>query len=224
MILLNRALLGYLEDIAGMHSNEAGFGLNDIEKTGYTWVLLNWKVRLFKRPIYGEKILIKTWARNYEKFYTFRDYQVFDANNNLIAIASTKWLLINAKTMKIEKISEEIISKYYPENISVFEGESEINKIAPPKESSHYITYLVQRKDIDINNHMHNIYYLDLAYEALPEDIYQNCTFKNIEIMYKKEILVGKLVKCFYSFVDNCHFISIKSEDENILHAIIKFS
>ncbi len=222
--LTNRALLGYLEDIAGMHSNEAGFGLNDIERTGYTWILLNWKVRVFSRPIYGEKILVKTWARKAEKFYTFRDYQVFDGSNNLVAIATTKWVLINAKTMGIEKIPADVIEKYYPENVSVFEGENEVSKLADPKNYSSFITYRVQRKDIDINKHMHNIYYLDLAYEALPDDVFDNCRFQNIEIMYKKEIRFGETVKCFYSYVDNSHYITIKSEDEKTIHAIIKFN
>ena len=222
--LTNRALMGYLEDIAGMHSNEAGFGMNDIERTGYTWILLNWKVRVFSRPIYGEKLLVKTWARKAVKFYTFRDYQVFDSSNNLVAIATTKWVLINAKTMGIEKIPDEVISKYYPENTSVFEGEEEVNKLVDPKVYSSFITYHVQRKDIDINQHMHNIYYLDLAYEALPDDVYENCRFQNIEVMYKKEIRFGETVKCFYSCDQDSHYITIKSEDESTLHAIIKFN
>lgn len=222
--LTNRGFIGYLEDIAGMHSTEVGYGLNDIEKTGFTWILLNWKLRVFKRPIYGEKIFIKTWARKSEKFYTYRDYQVFDSSSNLLAIATTKWLLLNAKTMGIEKISEDIISKYYPENTTVFEGEPEINKIADPKEYLTCMNYKVQRKDIDINNHMHNVYYLDLAYEALPEEVYKNCKFDNLETMYKKEIKFGETVKCFYSNIDDIHYITIKSEDEKTLHAIIKFS
>lgn len=207
-----------------MHSNEAGYGLNDIESTGFTWILLNWKVRVLKRPIYGEKILVKTWARKTEKFYTYRDYQVFDASNNLLAIATTKWILMNAKTMGIEKISDEVISKYFPENVSVFDGEAEINKIADPKEYLSCMNYKVQRKDIDINNHMHNVYYLDLAYEALPDEVYENCRFNNFEIMYKKEIKLGEIVKCFYSHIDDTHYITIKSEDEKVLHSIIKFS
>lgn len=207
-----------------MHSDEAGYGLNDIESTGFTWILLNWKVRVLKRPIYGEKILVKTWARKTEKFYTYRDYQVFDASNNLLAIATTKWILMNAKTMGIEKISDEVISKYFPENVSVFDGEAEINKIADPKEYLSCMNYKVQRKDIDINNHMHNVYYLDLAYEALPDEVYENCRFNNFEIMYKKEIKLGEIVKCFYSHIDDTHYITIKSEDEKVLHSIIKFS
>lgn len=221
--LTNRGLIGFLEDIAGIHSNIVGYGLNDIQSTGLTWILLNWKIRVLKRPIYGDEITIKTWARNSEKFFTFRDYEVFDSTNCLIAKATSKWLLLNANTLSIEKITNQIMNKYEPENINVFNDEPEINKISDPKTYSSLFTYTVQRKDIDINDHMHNVYYLDLAYEALPEDIYKNYEFNNFEIMYKKEIKLGETVKCFYSNINDEHYITIKSENEKVLHTIIKF-
>ena len=74
---------------------------------------------------------------------------------------------------------------------------------------------------IDTNNHLHNIYYLDIAKEALPEEIYMNNKFNNFEIMYKKEIKCGETVKAFYSYEDAKHIITVKSNSETELHAMI---
>lgn len=219
--LTNRAIIGYLEDAAGMHSNQAGFGLNNIEQTNLTWVLLYWKIRVFKRPLYGEKLRIQTWGRNATKFYTFRDFYVYNEKEELVSMATSKWLLLNAETMNIEKITKELLENYHPEDTKVFEEEPEINKLIEPTTYSSVFSYTVQRKDIDINNHMHNVSYLDLAYEVLPEEVYSNIDLKNIEIMYKKEIKLGQTVRCFYCNLDEKHYITIKSEDESILHAII---
>ena len=71
---------------------------------------------------------------------------------------------------------------------------------------------------------MHNLYYLDLAYEVLPEDIYQNAELNHIEIMYKKEITLHDTVTCHYSYENEKHVITIKSKDDTILHAIIQLS
>ena len=71
---------------------------------------------------------------------------------------------------------------------------------------------------------MHNLNYLAVAYEALPTNIYSEKSFNNIEIMYKKSIRLGNTVKCFYTVSDNIHYVTIKSEDEKSLHAIIKLS
>ena len=40
--------------------------------------------------------------------------------------------------------------------------------------------------------------------------------------MYKTGSLLGEKVKCYYSNINNEHIITIKSEDETKLHAIIK--
>ena len=71
---------------------------------------------------------------------------------------------------------------------------------------------------------MHNLCYLDLAYEALPKDVYENVSFDNVEIMYKSGAFLADKLKCFYANVENEHFITIKSSDESKLHAIIKLS
>ena len=75
---------------------------------------------------------------------------------------------------------------------------------------------------IDINGHVHNLDYLDLAYKALPEEVYKK-EFKILDIMYKKEIKLDETVKCFYSNENGVHTVSIKSEDEKFLHSIIRF-
>ena len=45
-----KSLLGFLEDIGGIHSNIVGYGLLDIPVKKRSWILINWKVKIFKRP------------------------------------------------------------------------------------------------------------------------------------------------------------------------------
>jgi medium-chain acyl-[acyl-carrier-protein] hydrolase len=220
--LSNKGLIGFLEDTAGLHSDMVGYGLNNISSTNLTWVLLNWKIRVFKRPYYSENVLVKTWARDCVKFYTFRDFEVFNDNNELVAIATTKWVLLDANTMSLTKISDEILGKYNPELISVFKDEPEIGKITIPTEYSNMKTYTIQRKDMDINQHVHNTYYLDFAYEVLPENVYKNAQIDNFEILYKKETKLGETIKCFYTQIENSHYIVMKTEDEKNLHCVVR--
>lgn len=222
-VMTNKAFLSFMEDIGGMHSDEAGFGINDIEKTHLSWVLLGWKVHILQRPKYGEILTIKTWARNTEKFYTYRDFEAYNKEGQLVAIATSKWVLINIETGKLTKITEEIMKNYDPEKKCVFD-DAELDKLAEPKEFISCYEYTVQRCNIDINKHMHNLYYLDLAYEALPEDVYEHATLNTIEIMYKKQVRLHDNLKCYYSFEDGNHIVTIKSEDDSSLHAIIRLS
>lgn len=93
--LTNLGFLSLMEDAAGFHSDFAGYGLNNISETHVAWVLLNWKVQIYRRPIYAETVYIKTWARDTLKFYCYRDFEMYDVENNLLAKASTRWALID---------------------------------------------------------------------------------------------------------------------------------
>lgn len=220
----NIAILEYLENIAAYHSDSVGYGIETSDKTHLSWILLDWKVKVIKRPEYGQVLDIHTWSRTITKCYAYRDFEVYDEKNNLCVIASSKWLLINNQTGKIEKVEQEMADKYESEiEKSVFQ-EKEIEKIKAPENYKSSIIYEVKRKDIDVIGHMHNLYYLNIAYETLPEEVYNQRPFDEIRIMYKKEIKLGDTVICKYAYKDGKHIVVMQSEDEKILHAIIELT
>ncbi len=219
-LITNKGMLELLENTACMHSDTAGYGIKDIPNTHLSWIQLNWKVKIFRRLNYGETVTIRTWARTASKVSTLRDFEVIDENGKTACIATTRWTLISTDTQSITKITDDIINKYNPENGTVL-PDFEFKRLEEPKEFSNEYVYTTQRRDIDVNKHMHNLNYLDLAYEALPEDVYFNNDFNNIEIMYKTAIILGDTSKCLYTHENGKHLVTIKSMDEKALHCII---
>ena len=216
----NKALLKYLENIACRHSDEVGYGINTIEETKVVWILLDWKLKVIERPIYGQNIKVKTWSRKIEKLYAYRDFEIYDEEKNLLAIATTKWVLLNADTRKIQRIPEELSSKYYSEpERQVFE--EKIEKLCEVEKEDLSINLKVRRTDIDINNHVNNLNYLDFAYEVLPEEIY-NKDLKNVRITYKHQTRPGEIVNISYAKQENKNIITIKTLDKLELHAILE--
>ena len=218
----NIAILEYLEDIAAYHSDSVGIGINTTNKTQISWLLSDWKLEVIKRPHYGQILDIHTWSRKIEKFYAFRDFEIYDEENNLCAIATSKWLLINNKTGKIVRVEAELADKYQSEMGKCVFKDTEIKKLYEPKEFINEVTYNARRRDIDVIGHMHNLYYLYLAYEALPEEEYNKRPFNNVRIQYKNQIKLGEEVKCMYARKDEKNIVVIKSMDKKILHAIVK--
>ena len=176
---------------------------------------------MFSHPKYNEEITIKTWPRILEKFYSYRDFEVYDSNNNLIAIASSKWIMVNTETGKIERMTENLVKVYGTVNKSVFDKPLN-ERPREPEELKLNFEYIVQRRDIDTNRHVNNVHYIDYAIETLPDKIYNSYEINNIQIHYKKEIKYGEKIKCYYSFKNNKHVITIKNEDNSVLHSIIK--
>lgn len=217
-----KSLVTILQEAACAHSDKAGFGLNDIPRTHFTWLLLNWKVEMYAHPQVNEVLTIKTWPRALERIYCYRDFEVYDSNQNLIAIASSKWVAFNIDTKKIMKVEPSIID-CYGGNVekSVFENPFQ-EKLAVPEDLSLNFHYQIQRRDIDTNGHVNNSYYVDFALETLAEEIYNENEFNHLEIIYKKEIKYPEKINCYYSFQNNQHIVTIKSEDDTVVHAIVK--
>lgn len=221
--ITNKAVLSYLEDVGGIHSNIAGYGLLDIQKTQLTWILLEWKLKIIRRPSYAEKIKVVTWSKGAVRCYAFRDFEIYDEQGKIIALAASKWVLIDIEKGKITKVEQDLLAKYETEPTkTAFNEGDDFEKIQEPENYQKEITYEVRRADIDVNNHMHNLNYMELANEVLPEEIYRGKDFDNIRITYKKEIKLGDIVKCKYAYKDGRHIVVVKSIDDKILHAIIE--
>ena len=183
----NRAILEILENIAAYQSETVNYGANETETNRTAWILLDWNLQVLKRPKYGQTLTVNTWGRDVKKFFTFRDFEIYDEEQKLCAIATSKWALIDIDNRKMVRLTDEIMNRYEPEEKTVF-SEEKLGKLEIPTEFSSSIDYKVIRKDIDVNKHMHNLYYLDLAYEAMPEEVYEKRPFDNVRITYKKEI------------------------------------
>lgn len=216
----NRGILEIFENIATHHSDLAGYGPNDIEKTQMSWVLLDWKVKVLKRPQYGQILNVNTWGRTMKKVYTYRDFEMYDEENELCVIGTSKWTLVNINTGRIEKLTDEIYEKYQLEEKDVF-NIGELDKIKIPEEYSNEIIYKVSRRDIDLNGHMHNLYYLDLAYEVLPDDVYEKRPFNDFRVQYKKEIKFGDIIKCRYTQNEGKYIVTICNEEDEKVYAIV---
>ena len=216
----NKALLKIMEDVACLHSASVGYGVFEIETKKRVWMLLDWKIKIIKRPIYNDEIKAETWSRKIERLYAYRDFQLKDKEGNIIAIGTSRWIFVDTDRRRPVRLTEDIANLYESEfDKNVFEEEMEDIKC---EDYLFKKEYHIQRRDIDLNEHMHNLSYLDMAYEILPEDIYKNKIFDNVRIIYKKEIIYGERVECYYTEENNKYIITAKSEDK--VNAIIELS
>lgn len=217
-----KALVATLQQAAISHSEQAGYGVSTIDKTHLAWLLLDWKVQVISYPHSNEILTVKTWPRVFDKLYSYRDFEVFDSKNNLVAIASSKWFAIDTESKKIRKLTPEIIEAYgEPVTKCVFENAFN-EKLKVPEDLKLNFNYEIQRRDIDTNEHVNNLNYIDFALETLDEEIYNNTVFHNLEVIYKKEIKLHEKINCYYSFESDKHVVTIKSEDNETVHSVVK--
>ena len=215
----NKALLAIMQDVSALHSASIGYGVLEIETKKRAWMLLDWKMKVIKRPKYNDEIKAETWSRKVERLYAYRDFQLKDKDGNIIAIGTSRWILVDTDRRRPVRLTADIADLYESEtDKSVFP--EEIKDIEYEEDYIFKKEYYIQRRDIDINEHMHNLSYLDMAYEILPDDIYKNKIFDNVRIVYKKEIVYGENIECYYSQHNDKYIITAKSKDK--INAVIE--
>jgi len=219
----NVGFLRYMQRIAILHSEKIGYGINELSKKDVAWIVLGWKLKVFERPKFGEKVTVKTWNRGSDKIYFYRDFEIYNEENKLIAIGTSKWIWINLKERIIKNVPDEVREKYKnSEEIAI--PEFKFKKIKMSEEVLNSFEYKILRRDIDTNHHVNNLNYLSFAYEVLPEEVYKNIDFKDIEIQYKKELRLNDEILCIYSVENNNHIITIKNKNTSEINSVIKLS
>lgn len=189
------------------------------------WILLNWKVKKMKSLYWNEKFTIKTWPAKHNGPFSIRNYEVYNSEGELVTIASTKWVIMEPNTQKIVRDIEDVVIEYgeYPKMLF----ESDMPKLKEPQNIEYNYKHIVERRDIDTNNHVNNVKYLEIAYEALPKDVYDNDKFTNIDIMYKHSAFLNQEMVIGYDKITTMeeteqYTLVIKSSDK--LNAIIRLS
>lgn len=224
----NKRIITIMEDIAAAHSASVGYGIDKLKEINCTWVLLDWKIKVLSRPGYNEHIEASTWSRKTDRLCAYRDFELKDNNGKVFAIGSSRWVYMDLSRRRPLLLNQDINKEYDTEEGKMVFSD-EICKINTDIEQNNNENiqqiisrpYRLQRRDMDSNGHMHNVNYIEAAYEVLPEDIYKNHEYSSIRVEYKKEIMENDdiTIKCVIFKEKNC---LVTFESESKLHAVIE--
>lgn len=139
-------------------------------------------------------------------------------NNEVYAIATSKWFLLDLITKEIKSISNFYVNlSELSFNDKVFKEEPSILKLFDEYINEKNIA--IRRNDMDFNGHVHNLNYLDYIKEALPEDKC-NIEFDNLRIIYKKEIKFDDKIIVKSNNEDKKYYFVISDKNDTIFSII----
>lgn len=213
-IVTDKEIFRILENAFAKHSNSLKVGLEDIIKMGYTIVLLSWKLEINTRPKYKDKLKVNTWVKETSKMYFYRDFEII-INDDVAVKATSKWMLLDIKTFK-PVMNLELIKKQNPIDKDVFETR-DIKRLKELDNYSKKLKYYIRKSDIDLNNHVHNLNYIDMALEVIDDKYYSN-----IEIEYLKEIKYNDKISIMSEKINDKYYIKIYNETNNVTSALIE--
>lgn len=215
-------LMNILQDIACENADVLGFGFKECHKHNTTWVGSNYLVKINRLPRIDEHFVIETWPAVGKLWGAIRDFCIKDISGNIIAAASSQWVLIDC-----ERRRPVALSKYFPEYKFLDERvmEDDFHKL-PEIENPDFVTeFAVRFDDIDVNNHVNNAVYPLWASESLNSDFRLTHLPQELEICFKKEALYGEkvAVRTKMSESESLHVICDKNSGAELAECRFKW-
>ena len=147
-------------------------------------------------PKYKENIIIRTWLSGYSAIKGIRENIIYDEHFNIIGRAKGLWVFFDIKRRRPIQIFDAIKEKWS------FCNEESINydiiKKIEAIDSSKYIKeFKVNRFDVDTNQHVNNIRYLQWVMDSIPDEFIDNYYLHSIDGRFIAEAQYGDEIKSF---------------------------
>lgn len=192
--LTMQAILQMFENVGNNHSTDIGEAVIDTSLGGIAWILTEWRVEVLEDIAYQRRFQLETWSKGASNaLLVERDYLLKDVEGHVLAKGEACFVLIDVEKRKPIRVTEELVEKYQPELDCVWEDEK-FPRMREEKAYSIEREIQMRRTDIDFNQHVHNLTYVDYVMEMLPEEVYKTQQFKKIRIAYRKAFEVGEKI------------------------------
>jgi medium-chain acyl-[acyl-carrier-protein] hydrolase len=209
-------LCKFMQESAYHHAENLGFGFSHLMEKNLFWVLANQKIQMESYPRWGEKISIHTYPSGKGRLSYYRDFKIFDKKSKLIGKATTTWYAIDLQRRRPRRLEDYF--EFSPvEGEFVFQERPDRLKFIEYKKT--YKTFQAGYYDLDINDHVNNVRYIEWILECFSLDFHKSRQLSEIEINYMAEAVFGNSISASVNETENKLFSHclIRSEDKKEL-------
>jgi len=186
------SLFNYMQDLAAEHAIKLGYGRDDLMRGNHFWVLSRMFAVISEWPFRDETIIVRTWPYGTDSIFALRFYEVLFPDIRIIASASSSWLILDAKTRKIQR-PDQNLTRY--NSIKEQTGmplriASRLDEASPDGDLSS--EFRVKPSDLDVNLHTNNVNYLKWTTDVYDFDFMMKHVPSSVEINYLAESMLGE--------------------------------
>lgn len=181
-------VMEFLQDAAGEHARQLGFGWDNLDVTGCLWVLSKIRIRFEKaltKQVKGFKLY--TWPLAPARFFAERCFVGVDEKGTQLFAATSVWLVIDRETRRIA--SPERLKNIYKCDFDDAHCDvaPDFERIRRDEGYTYCFDKTVRRSDLDVNGHVNNTNYVNYALDVLAP----NERVTEADVVYQKELMLG---------------------------------
>lgn len=182
------ALIDYFQDCSTFHSESVGFGMEFLKREQKGWVLSHWQIVVDRYPHLCEPVTVGTFAYKFRGLMANRNFYMRDAKGEIIARADSSWVFMDLAKGKPVKPSPAHVEAYgMGEPLAM---PPEARRVSVPEALEVRDPFPVLRGMIDMNEHVNNCQYVQMAIELLPEA----AAARIARVDYRRAAVLGDIV------------------------------
>ena len=182
-----------LETAAASHASILGVGMDALSAFNLSWAMTRLRILPRRLPKLGEDCLLATWPSALERMSFRRDFTLHTATGELLATAVTWWVVFDLESRKTTLLPEQLAFgggdlPYIADAPSSEDGDI---RIAPIRSFTDGPSFVVGPADIDRNNHVNNVRFLDFTLEAAWSVLHPKTPPRCIDLVFRAEGRLG---------------------------------
>ncbi|WP_294154129.1 acyl-ACP thioesterase domain-containing protein [uncultured Clostridium sp.] len=186
------SIIDFICDVGTQQSESVGGGIEYCTQNNCAWVFYKYDIKMSRYPAFGETISITTKPVGFKKFYGLRRYIIKDSENNIIGEALALFFLIDIEKRRPTRIQKEQYDFYGVDGDINYDVSME--KLERIEHEDYSVDFNIRYSDIDSNNHVNNVKYIEWAIESVPVDVVKDYIINRIKVTFEKESKYGEKI------------------------------
>lgn len=214
------ALFRYIEQAAADHAR--AYGMDDaFFKAHHTAFLVGKQaVQITRMPLRAEKLTLVTACEQCKKGSMKRLTHILDESGQELALADSRWIVVDTDNERILRQPSWRTPDYWNEDL---EGELP-QLVHKSRELTSAGIRTAAYSLCDLNGHVNNASYLDIACDALPLEVLRTGPLKFVSIKYHREIPLGAQVEVFYAPSADGWYVAGRREEHLAFECYLEFA
>jgi len=143
-------------------------------------------------PKIDTPVRIHTWPAGTERLYALREFRIHDEDGRTYGRAGNSWLILDVerrRPVRLEPFGRSIHQTSHPDDVS-----ASLEKLPPLEVPDITREFRVRYRDLDVNQHVNNVSYVEWALESLPASTLMRGFLRDLEVNFLGETHFGDIV------------------------------
>jgi len=187
------ALLHRMQEAAEHNAVALGFGVEELRRRNLTWMLTKFHLRVDRFLAGRQPMTTETWPSGFEGRYACREFRFYAGEPRaLFAVAASQWLMVDLQRGRAVKIPDAFPNPFPCDAQRVIP--QPFPDLEPAGPEVHRAEFLVRLADLDINQHVNSLRYIDWIIEAVPDRLWTTHGVGTLLVEYRRQSAYGDTV------------------------------